>query len=241
MQRAIRRVFACCLPMAVAACGVADRSAGPATDGALDAYPVFTAGDAIDRDWLHFSVWRETDWRLASLDDEVVISATGQRSASGIGRWVEIDTANCPVLEWSWRVDTLPDGADMAVRDREDAAASLFLAFGDPGSMSSPKPVPTIRYAWTTAANPVGALIDSPFFPGTLRTLVVRSGDDALGGWVTERRNLRDDYRLAFGEPPPEPIQVFALFTDNDNVEEPAQAYYRSASVLCAEPPDLMQ
>ena len=208
----------------------------PTAAGALEPYPIFIATDALDKDWLHFQVWQDTEWKLVALDDEVVVSATGAGSSSGLARWLEIDTAKCPSIEWSWRVDALPEHADLTQRDREDVAASLFLAFGDPGSLSNPKKVPTIRYAWATAANPVGEVIDSPFFPGTLRTIVVRSGTAELGAWVTEQRDLREDYRLAFGKPPAEPIQAFALYTDDDHLAEPVQAYYRWArgSVLRA-------
>lgn len=237
MQRGMRVFLGSCLLVAAAGCTAAKMPVGPAPDGPLDAYPVFTAGDALLRDWLHFRIWRETEWRLAAIDDEIVIAATGDGSSSGIGRWVDIDTATCPALEWSWRVDALPEHADLTRRDRDDVAASLILAFGDPSSMSNPRPVPTIRYVWSAAANPVDAVVDSPFFPGTLRSIVVRSGADALGTWVTERRDLREDYRLAFGEPPAEAIQVFALFTDNDHLREPVKAYYRRASVLCTEKP----
>lgn len=223
----------------LAACaGQNSPAQNPQGAGALEPYPIFTAADALDREWLHFQVWRDTEWKLVPMDDEVVISATGEGSSSGLARWVEIDTATCPGIAWSWRVDALPEQADLARRDREDVAASLFLAFGDPGSLSSPKPVPTIRYVWATAANPVGEVIDSPYFPGKLRSIVVRSGSDDLGTWLTEQRNLREDYRLAFGELPPVPIQAFALYTDNDHLEEPVQAYYRSAQVLCSEPPE---
>jgi hypothetical protein len=33
-----------------------------------------------------------------------------------------------------------------------------------------------------------------------------RSGADAAGTWADERRDPREDYRLAFGEPAREPI-----------------------------------
>ncbi len=237
----MRRIFGLAVGGALAlVAGCADQTQRAQTSagaGALQAYPIFTAADALDKSWLHFKVWHETEWRLVPLDDEVVISATGEGSSSGLARWVEIDTDDCPMLDWTWRVDALPAQADLSRRDREDVAASLFLAFGDPGSLSNPKAVPTIRYVWATEANAVGEVIDSPFFPGTLRSIVVRSGADALGSWVTEKRDLREDYRLAFGAPPPEPIQAFALFTDNDHLEEPVQAYYRSAAVLCSRPP----
>lgn len=227
------------VPFLMAGCADHTRQAGTARPaGVLEPYQLFTATDALDRDWLHFQVWRDTEWKLAVLDDEIVISATGKGSSSGLARWVEIDTADCPMIEWSWRVDTLPEQADLAQRDREDVAASLFLAFGDPGSLSNPKPVPTIRYVWSTAANPVGSIIDSPYFPGNLRSLAVRSGAQAVGTWVTERRDLRADYDMIFGERPAEPIQAFALYTDNDHLEEPVQAYYRWAQVLCSQMPE---
>lgn len=212
--------------------------AGSAAAAGLQPYSVFTAADALKNDWLHFQIWHDTEWKLVALDDEIVISATGEGSSSGLARWVEIDPTTCPTIEWSWRVDALPGKADLASRDREDVAASLILAFGDPGSLSNPRPVPTIRYAWATDANPVGAVVDSPYFPGSLRSIVVRSGAAELGSWVSERRDIGQDYRLAFGTAPAEPIHAFALYTDNDHLEEPVQAYYRSAAILCSEPPE---
>ena len=240
-----RRTFAISLAGLIAIVGCADQApltaegpeASPGGTG-LQRYPIFTAPDALENDWLHFQIWHDTEWKLVALDDEVVISATGEGSSSGLARWVEIDPASCPTIEWSWRVDALPEKADLARRDREDVAASMILAFGDPGSLSNPRPVPTIRYAWATDANPVGAVVDSPYFPGSLRSIVVQSGDAELGTWVSERRDIGQDYRLAFGTAPTEPIHAFALYTDNDHLEEPVLAYYRSAQLLCSEPPE---
>lgn len=199
--------------------------------------PVFEAADALRREWQHVSIWGETDWSLAGIDGEVVIEAVGRGTASALARWIEIDTGHCPVVEWSWRVDALPAGGDLSVGEREDVAASLMFVFGDPGALSNPKPVPTIRYVWASANNAVGEIIDSPFFPGTLRNIVVRSGRGALGRWVTERRNLYDDYSRAFGEAPAEPVEVFALYTDNDHLEERTVARYRWARMRCTRPP----
>lgn len=228
-------IVACCAA-ALAACerGSPTGQAGP---GGARVVPVFEAGDALVHRWRHVRVWGENDWRLASLDGEIVIDTVGQGSSSGLARWVEIDTGICPVVEWSWRVDALPRQADLAVRDREDLAASVIFVFGNPGSLGNPKPVPTLRYVWANANNEVGQIVDSPYFPGTLRSIVVRSGADAVGQWVTERRNLRADYRRAFGEPPSEAVEAFALFTDNDHLEEPAAAQYRWARLHCSDDP----
>lgn len=199
--------------------------------------PLFDAADALALDWQHVRIWGETDWRLAALDGEVVIEAVGQGSSSGLARWIEIDTATCPIAEWSWRVDALPGANDLAVRDSEDVAASVMFVFGDPGSLGNPKPVPTLRYVWASANNRPEQIIDSPYLPGWLESVVVRSGVEALGQWRTERRDLNADYRRAFGKPPEEHVEAFALFTDNDHLEQPTVAHYRWARVLCAQQP----
>lgn len=200
--------------------------------------PIFTAGDALTEKWRHLRVWGETEWRLVALDGEVAIRAVARGTSSALARYVEIDTGICPVAEWSWRVDALSPNADLTSRKTEDVAASLFFVFGDPGTLANPDPVPTIRYVWSADANPPEAVFKSPYFPNSLRNVVVRSGTGDLGAWVTERRDLRADYQRAFGEPPTEPVQVFALFTDNDHLKEPTEAYYRDARVLCTEEPE---
>jgi hypothetical protein len=227
--------LACAVALLATGCG---REAAPvqAAPGGAYEIPLFDASDALGEDWQHVRVWGETDWRLSAMGGEVVIDAVAEGTSSGLARWVEIDTGACPIAEWSWRVDALPPDADLSVRDREDVAASVIFVFGDPGSLSNPMPVPTLRYVWASANNAAGEIIDSPFFPGSLESIVVRSGTDALGRWVTERRDLVADYRRAFGEPPEEPVEAFALFTDNDHLEQPAVAHYRWARVLCGGP-----
>lgn len=86
--------------------------------------------------------------------------------------------------------------------------------------------VPTLAYVWTSGRISEGLIADSPYHPGTTRNIVVRSGEERLGQWVPERRNVIDDFRRAFGREPPESVEVIALFTDNDQTREPVEANY---------------
>lgn len=199
---------------------------------------VFSAGDAVERDWRKVKVWGEASFDLVALENEIAIRARTEESSAALVRRMEIDPQDCPIVEWSWRVDQMPQTADLTSRKSEDVAASVFFAFGDPGPLLNPAPVPTLRYAWATEENPVDEVIDSPYFPGILRTVVVRSGREALGGWVTERRNLIEDYARAFGEAPENAIEVVAIFTDSDHGPDTAEAYYRWAQLECLEGPE---
>ena len=53
--------------------------------------------------------------------------------------------------------------------------------------------------------------------------IIVRSGNVELGQWVTERRNLWEDYKLLFGEEPKDPGYI-ALSIDSNDTQSSAEA-----------------
>ncbi|HIJ42611.1 MAG: DUF3047 domain-containing protein [Rhodospirillales bacterium] len=191
--------------------------------------------ETVPRDqWKHLPLRGETKYRLAVLDGRVAIRAVGRDSASVLIRRVDADPTRCPVLEWSWSATKIQPDADLRVKNREDVTAAIFLLFGDPGSMFGLAPVPTLRYVWTNGNVPVETVVVSPYMPGTVRSVVVESGEDRAGTWVTERRNVVEDFERAFGRPPKDRIQAIALFTDNDQTKQPVEAYYGWARMVCA-------
>jgi hypothetical protein len=213
--------------------GPAETARGPLTE----TLALFEAGDALEKDWLVFRQWRQPEFGIVPVDQTVAIRIAAEGASGGVGRFVEIDTEICPVVEWTWRVEALPETADLSSKEAEDVAAAVFFAFGDPGSLSLPKPVPTLRYVWATETDAAETIVDSPYFPGVLKTIAVRSGPAGLGETVTERRDIVADFQRAFGGPPPEPAQLVALYTDSDHGESPVAALYLDARALCSEPP----
>ena len=159
--------------------------------------------------------------------------AEGKSSASGLIRLVEIDVRACAALEWSWRVDRAQASVDLTDKAKEDVAAALFLLFGDPGFLTMPEKVPTLRYVWTGGPQAAGAVIDSPYLPGTVRSLVLRDASAPRARWVTERRDVAADFKMAFPGKTPERIHALALFTDNDQTREPVIAYYGDVRISC--------
>lgn len=208
-----------------------DTVSGPTTE---TSQWLFRAETAIHDDWQRVLLKKETDYRLAITDGQLGIQAVGQNSASGLIRRVEIDPLACSSLSWAWRVDTLQPDANLATKDGDDVAASLFLLFGDPGFLHDPDPVPTLRYVWTSARHPEDTIVDNPFMPGIVRSLVVQSGPDRKGRWMEENRDLATDFEAVFGYPPEDDIHAIALFTDNDQTKQPVVAHYGWAKVDCS-------
>ena len=55
--------------------------------------------------------------------------------------------------------------------------------------------------------------------------LVAESGPERVGRWVGMQRNLREDYRRAFGTDPAS-VNGVIVSTDTDNTGETAEAWY---------------
>jgi hypothetical protein len=67
-------------------------------------------------------------------------------------------------------------------------------------------------------------MIASPYAANSIM-ISVESGLSEAGKWLTETRNVYQDYRRAFGENPPE-VGGIAIMTDSDDTGESAAANY---------------
>lgn len=187
-----------------------------------------------DHDWRHQRVSGRTDYYVVRAGGRLAVRAQGRTGASGLMRRVELDSTVCPVLHWNWRVDQVQRGSNLANKNGDDVAASLFLLFGDPGSGLLPNKVPTLRYVWTGGTHAKDTVIDSPYLPGLVKSVVIRNGDAPLGSWLMERRDVHRDYERAFGEAPRATVQAILLFTDNDQTKQPVTAYYGKVDASCS-------
>ena len=72
--------------------------------------------------------------------------------------------------------------------------------------------------------SPAGTMIPNAYTDKVMM-FVVESGAGKLQQWVTERRNIYEDYQKAFGEEPAM-ISGMAVMTDTDITGESAIAWY---------------
>lgn len=115
----------------------------------------------------------------------------------------KIDPRLYPEIEFRIRVDEIPFGTDVTIKNKDDAAFRLFVLFNRGGSIISPPQ--TIGYVWDST-RPVGETARAPRF-GKVRYVIIGSGEDGLGEWKDFRRNVLEDYKMLFG---PEEIPLIA-------------------------------
>lgn len=150
-------------------------------------------------------------------------------------------------IAFAWRVDALPDGANLSSADASDSPVGVVLGFEGDRARWTPKmhrlsemsrlltgeelPYATLIYVWGNTEAP-GSVVANPR-TDRIRKLVLDSGKRDLGVWREHVRDVQADFRLAFGEEPG-PLRVVALMTDTDNTGSALTAWYGSMRLSLA-------
>lgn len=182
---------------------------------------------------------RHTEYDLVRENDRTIIQAVSKASASGLIRYLSLSAGQYPWISWQWKIGHVLQQGDVATKKGDDYAARIYVAFEfSPEGTSlwqrmrykaantaagGKLPGSALNYIWANKA-PVGAVVSNPYTDQT-KMIVVRSGNQSAGRWLSEKRNIADDYRQAFGKAPP-PIMGIAIMTDTDNTGESTVAAY---------------
>ncbi len=180
-----------------------------------------------------------TEYSLVEDDGTVVVKAVSQGSSSGLTREMTIDPKLYPIIEWRWKIENVLQKGDVTTKQGDDYPARLYITFVYDESKidfldqmqyelakalhGKYPPTGAINYIWESRS-PIGTMIPNPYTDRAMM-IVIESGEAKAGRWVTESRNVYEDYRNAFGDDPPA-ISGVAVMTDTDNTQESAVAYY---------------
>ncbi|MES2973855.1 MAG: DUF3047 domain-containing protein [Pseudomonadota bacterium] len=239
MSRFARSTGVLLLALLLAACGtVAHREA----DNPIATTPWATASsDGGDAAWQHFKLpgKKSSQFSYTRMNGRDAMAVLAISSASMLRQTVRIEPADLGKVSFSWKVPTLIPGADMAVRESDDSPVRVVLAFEGDRSRFSAKnamlselsrtltgeemPYATLMYVWCNKREP-GSVILNPR-TDRIRKLVVQSGPLNLNQWLDYKRNIREDFERAFGEPPGALVAI-GIMTDSDNTATTANAWY---------------
>lgn len=173
------------------------------------------------------------------VDGRWAIHAKSERSASMYRRSVRIEPGQLGNVTFSWKTASLLSDGDVRESDTEDAVVRVMLAFdGDPSRLSArtrmmfdlmqslsgePPPFATLMYVWDSRAEVDTVVLNRR--SDRIRKIVLETGPTHLGQWRSYERDVRADYRRAFGEDPGALIGL-AVMTDSDNTQSRAEAWY---------------
>ncbi len=177
----------------------------------------FSTGDLSG--WEEKSFAGKTSYELVEDEGRKVLKAVSQAAASGLFKEVEIDLKKYPVLRWSWKVEGVLAKGDALTKSGDDYPARVYIVF--PAFLFWN--TRGINYIWANKL-PQGDAVPNAFASGVIM-LAVESGPQKAGQWLSEERNVYEDFRRLFNEEPPT-LGAVAIMTDTDNTAGKAVAYY---------------
>ena len=171
------------------------------------------------------------DFTVVENDGRRALLLKSHDDHSTIARELHVDLRATPILEWSWKAVQLPAGGDIRRKETSDLTAHIYVIWPRFPAMVRSR---LIGYVWDAAA-PVQT-VEKSRKTGSVHFFVLRSGPGELGRWLTERRNVLEDYRRVFGEDPEDP-RALALSIDTNDTHSEAEALIGRIAFLSAGAP----
>lgn len=173
--------------------------------------------------------WKQQTWGKPVYDMEIVADSgqpvlrmRSNGTTSTINRDLKgsVDVNATPILEWRWKAVTLPAGGHACKESTDDEAAQVYVAWLRPPEAVRSR---IIGYLWDSTA-PAGTICKSEKI-STVTYIILRSGPGELGKWITERRNVVEDFRKIYGEAPPDNPNALSLGIDSDDTKSSAESF----------------
>ncbi|MCP3849538.1 MAG: DUF3047 domain-containing protein [Gammaproteobacteria bacterium] len=189
---------------------------------------------------------KHTDYQTIIENNHGIIQASSHASSSGLVRKVQIDPAQYSNITWRWKIQDIIDTANLSSKKGDDAPARVYITFAyDADKVSwwevvqfeviklfygEYPPIRAITYVWSSHL-PKDTVIDSPYTK-RVKVFALQSGRQQKGIWLTEQRNITQDYHTAFGDEPVPIISGIAVMTDTDNTRGEATAWYGDIQIF---------
>ncbi|MGB5726749.1 MAG: DUF3047 domain-containing protein [Thiogranum sp.] len=161
-----------------------------------------------------------TSYELHEIDGRQVLKAISKQSASGLVREIEVDLTKTPYMNWSWKVDSILSDVEETKKSGDDYAARVYVVISDGFFFWQTR---ALSYVWASKQAKGSTWPNA--FTGKATMLAVESGEDSVGEWVEEKRNVLDDINNLLGIDATR-IDAVAIMTDTDNSRQSATAYY---------------
>lgn len=233
--RLFKPLFAIFLSLAVVNCGygpsLADLKSGTARPSSAPSSSVGAENETIEEQFSENELvhWKErsfrgnSNYRAVTVDGRTALEASTDGTASLLFRQRAIDLNETPVIEWSWKISgvyPIEEKLQERKKSGDDFPARIYVVY-QTGIL--PSDAKAINYVWSTQ-EPIGAQWPNPYSKNA-RMVVVATGNDRQGEWVTLQRNVRQDFKELYGIDPPM-LHGYAVMVDGDNTGNATTSWF---------------
>lgn len=177
--------------------------------------------------WEPKSFHQQTLYSLVADDNaqQQVLKAVSKDSASGLVKKQRIDLTKTPFITWRWKISNTLPNVQERTKAGDDYAARLYVVLDGGLLFWQTK---SINYVWASNL-PKQTVWPNAYAGDAVQMVALRGKADPLNTWMTEKRNVREDFKRYLGLDV-QYIDAVALMTDTDNSHQAATAFYGDIS-----------
>ncbi|MGQ7847248.1 DUF3047 domain-containing protein [Granulosicoccus sp. 3-233] len=170
--------------------------------------------------WKERSFSGNSDYSLVEHQGTHAIRGHANASASALYRDKKTDLRKTPILSWQWQIRNIFDNPDERSRAGDDFPARVYVVY-----KKGPFPWNTlaINYVWSSGSS-IGEHWGSAYTEKS-HVVVLQSGEAKVGQWITEKRDVAQDFRTYFGVDVSK-INGYAIMVDADNTGATATTWF---------------
>ena len=170
--------------------------------------------------WWHRTFWTRSaaEYALAQKDGVAALKVSTDDSASMLVRFVDIDLAAYPTLNWKWFVEKpIESAVDERTDDGDDHPARLYIAMTNAKGERR-----ALEIIW---GNRLLARGDVKY-RGSFPHYVANGGNENIGRWHDEQVDLIALFKRFWPDDKPGRITDIAIFCDSDETGGSSIAYF---------------
>jgi hypothetical protein len=174
--------------------------------------------------WQPVKFGSPTDYTIVNDSTNAYLRAVANKSCSALMTELSLKPSGRSIVRWQWKIDGVPTNGTDRVAGSFDHAARIIIAFDT--LIGPPR---TVNYVWANREK-VGVTLPHPL-SGRAQMIVLQSGNERVGEWIAEERNIAEDWRRLFGGKTVPKITAIGVITDSENTGTHVTAYYKNIEV----------
>ncbi len=154
-------------------------------------------------------------------DSSGYLHSLSKSTASAIFYRIKYNINDYPYVSWKWKIEQFPPKKNITdPKKKDDFAARFYLVFLSKFFTG----FRCVEYVWDETL-PEETVLISPY-SDQIKQIVIQSGKSPANKWISETRNVAQDYEKLFGEKPKMKVSAIALMTDSEGSNAQAEAFF---------------
>ena len=175
--------------------------------------------------WQQVKFGPPTDYTVLREGTNTCLQAVADKTCSALMTRLNLPPPPRLRVRWRWKIDHVPARSTDRITRSFDHTARVIIAFDT--LLGPPR---TVNYIWANQES-IGTTLPHPL-SGWAQMIVLQTGNQRAGEWITEEREVTADWRQLFGDRAMPKIVGIGVITDSENTGTHVTGWYQNLELL---------